>query len=329
MPSLRPPFSLPCASPPPRGFCGTRRRIRRIHTAAASAAKGSEEQKQRYLPRLATCELTGCWALTEPGHGSDAAAMETTARKVDGGWVLNGFKRWIGNGTFADVTVVWARDTASKRVKAFVVEKGSKGHRATKIENKTALRCVQNADIVLEDCFVPDSCELPGARSFADTAKVLQTSRVLVAWMVLGVAAGVYDAVHRYVSEREQFGVPLAAFAVNQEKLMRMLGAVEACTGLVLRLTRLREEGRATAGMSALVKAWVSRQCREAVALGRELMGGNGVVADFHVGKAFCDLEALYTYEGTYDINMLVAGREATGAAAIRPPGQGPSHSRL
>mmetsp|Transcript_17327 Transcript_17327/g.44014 ORF Transcript_17327/g.44014 Transcript_17327/m.44014 type:complete len:255 (+) Transcript_17327:357-1121(+) len=240
--------------------------------------------------------------------------------QVPGGWMLNGQKRWIGNGTFADVTVVWARNTATGGVNAFLVDKGTPGLTATKIENKIALRSVQNADIVLHDCFVPDSARLPGVGSFADTAKVLQTSRVLVSWMLVGIGLGVYDMAHRYLSQRRQFGRPLAALAINQEKLMRMLGGLQASYLLVLRASRLREQGRLTVGKAGLVKGWVSRQCREVAALGRELLGGNGVVTDFHIAKAFCDLEAIYTYEGTYDINMLVAGRENTGESAIRPP---------
>eukprot|EP00193_Tetraselmis_chui_P004173 CAMPEP_0177752204 /NCGR_PEP_ID=MMETSP0491_2-20121128/793_1 /TAXON_ID=63592 /ORGANISM="Tetraselmis chuii, Strain PLY429" /LENGTH=430 /DNA_ID=CAMNT_0019267389 /DNA_START=119 /DNA_END=1411 /DNA_ORIENTATION=+ len=289
--------------------------------ASTIAQMGSEEQKNRYLPDLNACRKVACWALTEPEQGSDASALKTTATKTEGGWILDGQKRWIGNGTFADVTVVWARNTATGSVNAFLVEKDTPGLTASKIENKIALRCVQNADITLRGCFVPDSARLPGVDSFADTAKVLQTSRVLVSWLTVGIGLGVYDAAARYVSQRQQFGRQLAGFGIIQEKLMRMLGGLQASWLLVHRASRLREEGRLTAGKAGLVKGWVSRTVREVAALGRELLGGNGIVTEFHVAKAFCDLEAIYTYEGTYDINMLLAGRENTGVGAIKPPG--------
>lgn len=282
---------------------------------------GSEAQKQELLPGMATFATVGCWALTEPGHGSDASSLSTTARRVDGGWVLNGRKRWIGNGTFADVAIIWARNTDSGQVNAFIVRpKTNPGYKATKIENKIALRCVQNADICLTEAFVPDADRLPGVSSFADTAKVLAISRIMVAWQPVGVAAGAYDMAARYLAQRSQFGAPLASFQLMQEKLQRMLASVQAMFLMALRLTRLHEEGRLSHEAAALVKAWNTARGREVVALGRELLGGNGILAEFGVAKAFADMEAYYTYEGTYEVNALVAARGATGLAAFKPP---------
>lgn len=281
---------------------------------------GSEEQKQAHLPAMAKYEQVGCWALTEPSNGSDASGLTCSATKVPGGWQLDGQKRWIGNGTWADVVVVWARNSESGEVNCFIVKKGTPGFKATKIENKIALRCVQNADMLFERCFVPDSARLPGVTSFKDTNKVLALSRIMVAWLPVGMAMGAYDMTARYVREREQFGSPLASFQLVQERLARMLGNIQAMFMMGWRITRLSEEGRLTHEQASLAKAWNTLRGRECVALARELLGGNGVQADFLVAKQFCDMEAIYTYEGTYDVNMLVTGRGATGIAAFKAP---------
>ncbi|KAF5194609.1 Acyl-coenzyme A oxidase 4, peroxisomal, partial [Thalictrum thalictroides] len=201
----------------------------------------------------------------------------------------------------------------------FIVNKGAPGLKATKIENKIGLRMVQNGDILLQKVFVPDEDRLPGVNSFQDTSKVLAVSRVMVAWQPIGIAMGVYDMCLRYLKERKQFGVPLAAFQINQEKLVRMLGNVQAMFLVGWRLCKLYESGKMTAGHASMGKAWITLRAREAVSLGRELLGGNGILADFLVAKAFCDLEPIYTYEGTYEINSLVTGREVTGVAAFKP----------
>ncbi|XP_026417765.1 acyl-coenzyme A oxidase 4, peroxisomal-like [Papaver somniferum] len=280
---------------------------------------GSEEQKEKYLPSMADLRLIGCWGLTEPDNGSDASALKTTATKVAGGWLINGQKRWIGNSTFADVLVIFAKNTTTKQVNAFILKKGSPGLSATKIENKIGLRMVQNGDIIMKDVFVPDEDRLPGVNSFQDTNKVLAASRVMVAWQPIGICMGVYDMCLRYLKERKQFGAPLAALQLNQEKLVRMLGNVQAMFLVGWRLCKLYESGKMTIGQAGMGKAWISLRARETVALGRELLGGNGILADFLVAKAFCDIEPIYTYEGTYDINCLVTGREVTGIASIKP----------
>ncbi|MEW5306864.1 MAG: hypothetical protein WDW38_005749 [Sanguina aurantia] len=289
---------------------------------------GSEAQKSELLPRLAKFETVGCWALTEPSNGSDAAALTCSATKVPGGWMINGQKRWIGNGTFADITCVWARNSETKQINCFIVNKGTPGFRAEKIQNKISLRCVQNADMTFERCFVPDSARLPGVDSFKDTNKVLAISRVMVAWQPVGIAMGVYDMALRYLGEREQFGTPLSGFQISQEKLARMLGHIQAMYLMAHRLSQLHEAGSMTHEQASLVKAWNTSRGREVLSLGRELLGGNGVVADFHVAKAFCDLEAIHTYEGTYEINALVAGRGITGLASIKAPPARPGSGR-
>jgi acyl-CoA oxidase len=291
---------------------------------ATIAMLGSEEQKHKYLPRLARFDLVGCWGLTEPGYGSDASSLNTTAKKVEGGWLLNGQKRWIGNATFADVAVIFARNLQTNQINGFIVKKGTPGYRATKIENKIGLRMVQNGDIAMNDVFIPEEDRIPGINSFNDTNKVLAVSRIMVAWQPIGIAMGVYDICHRYLLERKQFGAPLAALQINQEKLVRMLGNIQAMFLLGWRLCKIYEAGKMTPGQASLCKAWNTKRARETVALGRELLGGNGILADFLVAKAFCDLEPIYTYEGTYEINALVTGREITGIASIKPSGRKP-----
>lgn len=296
-----------------------------VHSSLAMltiALCGSEEQKRKYLPSLAQLKTVACWALTEPNYGSDASALETKATKVDGGWILEGQKRWIGNSTFADVLVIFARNTSTNQINGFIVKKDSPGLTVTKIPNKIGLRIVQNGDIVMKKVFVPDGDRLPGVNSFQDTNKVLAVSRVMVAWQPIGISMGVYDMCHRYLKERRQFGAPLAAFQINQQKLVQMLGNIQAMFLVGWRLCKLYESGKMTVGHASLGKSWITVRARDTVALGRELLGGNGILADFLVAKAFCDLEPIYTYEGTYDINTLVTGRELTGIASFKPAGR-------
>ncbi|XP_072979879.1 acyl-coenzyme A oxidase 4, peroxisomal-like [Typha angustifolia] len=302
-----------------------------VHSSLAMltiALCGSEAQKEKYLPSLAQLQTVACWALTEPNYGSDASALNTSATKVSGGWLIDGQKRWIGNSTFADVLVVFARNTTTNQINGFIVKKGTPGLKATKMENKIGLRIVQNGDILFNKVFVPDEDKLPGVNSFQDTSKVLAVSRIMVAWQPIGISMGVFDICHRYLKERKQFGAPLAAFQLNQEKLARMLGNIQAMILVGWRLCKLYESGKMTPGQASLGKAWTSLRARETVSLGRELLGGNGILADFLVAKAFCDLEPIYSYEGTYDINTMVTAREITGIASFKPAVLGKS-SRL
>ncbi|KAL3683733.1 hypothetical protein R1sor_001755 [Riccia sorocarpa] len=280
----------------------------------------SEEQKKTLLPPLARMDHIACWCLTEPDYGSDASSLNTTATKVEGGWLIKGQKRWIGNATFADILVVFARNTQTNQINGFIVRKGAKGLRATKIENKIGLRIVQNADIILDNVLVPDEDRIAHINSFQGTNEVLAVSRVIVAWLPIGIAMGVYDVCLRYLKERKQFGAPLTAFQLNQEKLVRMLGHVQSMWLMGWRLCKLYDAGKMTPGHASLAKTHNTRVAREVCALGRELLGGNGILSDFYVAKAFCDVEPIYTYEGTYEINSLVTGREVTGEASIKPP---------
>ncbi|KAL2658759.1 hypothetical protein AAZV13_03G044100 [Glycine max] len=296
-----------------------------VHSSLAMltiALCGSEAQKQKYLPSLAQLQTVACWALTEPDYGSDASALKTTATKVEGGWILEGQKRWIGNSTFADVLVVFARNASANQINGFIIKKDAPGLTVTKIENKIGLRIVQNGDIVMRKVFVPDEDRIAGVNSFQDTNKVLAVSRVMVAWQPIGISMGIYDMCHRYLMERKQFGAPLAAFQISQQKLVQMLGNIQAMILVGWRLCKLYESGKMTPGQASLGKSWITLRARETAALGRELLGGNGILADFLVAKAFCDLEPIYTYEGTYDINTLVTGREVTGFASFKPVAQ-------
>jgi glutaryl-CoA dehydrogenase len=278
---------------------------------------GSEEQRQRWLPSMMRLETIGAFGLTEPEGGSDVArGMRTTARRDGDSWVLNGAKRWIGNGTFADLVIVWARDDDG-HVKGFVVEKDSPGFTATKIENKMALRSVQNADIVLSGCRVPEANRLQNANSFRDTAVVLRHTRSGVAWQSVGVMLAAYEIALAYAKDREQFGRPIGRFQLVQDLLVRMLGNATASLGMVVRLAQLQDTGTYRDEHSALAKAYCTSRMREVVGWARELLAGNGIVLDYDIGRFVADAEALYSYEGTREINTLVVGRAITGLSAF------------
>jgi glutaryl-CoA dehydrogenase len=279
---------------------------------------GSPEQRERWLPAMARMERIGAFGLTEPHGGSDVArGLETTARREGDAWVLDGEKRWIGNGTFADLVVIWARDVADDSVKGFVVERDNPGMTTTKIENKVALRTVQNADIVLRGCRVPEADRLQGANSFADTNKVLRRTRGGVAWGSTGTMMAAYETALAYAQEREQFGRPIAAFQLVQDLLVRMLGNITASLGMAVTLAHLQDTGRARDDHAALAKEYCTSRMRETVAMAREVIGGNGVILDYGVAKFFADAEALYSFEGTRQINTLVVGRSITGHSAF------------
>ena len=279
---------------------------------------GSAEQRERWLPAMARMERIGAFGLTEPHGGSDVArGLETTARREGDEWVLDGEKRWIGNGTFADLVVIWARDVADDSVKGFVVEQDNPGMTTSKIENKVALRTVQNADIVLRGCRVPEADRLAGANSFADTNKVLRRTRGGVAWGSTGTMMAAYETALAYAQEREQFGRPIAAFQLVQDLLVRMLGNITASLGMAVKLAHLQDTGQARDDHAALAKEYCTTKMRETVALAREVVGGNGVILDYGVAKFFADAEALYSYEGTREVNTLIVGRAVTGISAL------------
>jgi glutaryl-CoA dehydrogenase len=281
------------------------------------AMLGSPEQKQRWLPGMARLEQLGAFALTEPLHGSDSVALESSAVRDGDEWVINGAKKWIGNGTIADVVVVWARDAADRQVKGFLVERGTPGYNATRIEGKGSLRAVWQAEIALTDVRVPEANRLPGARSFKDTARVLAGTRNAVAWGALGHATAAYDVAATYCSQRKQFGKPLVSFQIVQDKLVKMLAEVCSMQLYCLRLGRLMEEGRLTDTIAAIAKMNNTRKARQVIAEARDLLGGNGILLDFHVMRHMADIEAIHTYEGTETIQTLIVGRDITGVGAF------------
>ncbi len=278
---------------------------------------GSEEQKNRWLPGMATLDLLGAFALTEPTHGSDAVALETVAVRDGDGYVLDGAKRWIGNGTIADVVVVWARDTSDGQVKGFLVEKGAAGYQALVIEGKGSVRAVLQADITLTGVRVPAGNVLPGARSFKDAVKVLASTRIAVAWGALGHAVAAYEAALSYAKQRSQFGKPLVHFQLVQDQLVKMLAEVTAMQLYCLRVSRLEEQGKLTDTIAALAKMNNTLKARHVIAEARDLLGGNGILLDHHVMRHMTDIEAIYTYEGTEHIQTLIVGRDITGVSAF------------
>lgn len=284
----------------------------------AIGVAGSAEQRAEWLPRLKTGEVIGAFGLTEPLSGSDSAqGLRTVARREGDEWVIDGAKRWIGNATWSDITVIWAKDAADGQVKGFIVPTSTPGYSATKIERKTALRIVQNADIRLEGVRVPESLRLQNANSFRDTAAVLRLTRAEVAWAAVGVAAGAYEAAVRYASEREQFGKPIASHQLIQNHLANILGNITASIALCSRVSEMLDEGTQRDEHAALAKAFATSKMRESVAWAREAMGGNGIVLDYGVARHFADAEALYSYEGTREMNALIVGRSITGKAAF------------
>src|SRR6266849_374215 len=279
---------------------------------------GSEEQKQQWLPAMARWEKIGAFGLTEPGVGSGTAGgLTTTARRDGDTWILNGQKKWIGNATFSDVTVIWARDLEDNQVKGFLVEKGTPGFKPEKLKNKIALRVVQNALITLEDCRVPEANRLQKANSFRDTAAVLRMTRAGVAWMAVGCARGAYELALTYSQERQQFGRPIGRFQLVQDLLVRMLGNITACECMVLRLSQMQDAGIMRDEHASLAKAFCTVKMRETVGYARELLGGNGILLDHQVGRFVADAEAIYSYEGTREMNTLIVGRAITGFSAF------------
>lgn len=289
---------------------------------------GTGEQKVRLLADAMDLKITGAFALTEPQHGSDVAGgMATTATREGDTWVLNGSKRWIGNGTFCDYMLLWARDTADGSVRGFILDPTLPGVTRTAIENKIALRTVQNADIGLENVRVSEADRFPGISSFNDTKHLLRGSRILVGWQAVGQQLAAFDAARAYAVRRHQFGRPLAGFQLVQEQLVRMLGNTTASLGMMARISQLQEnEHRGPQGLlhsgadmaqAALAKSYTSSMMRQTVALGRSIFGGNGIVTDYGMARIFADAEAIYTYEGSFEINSLIVGREITGISAI------------
>jgi glutaryl-CoA dehydrogenase len=279
---------------------------------------GSAEQKQQWLPAMARMQKIGAFALTEPEVGSAVAGGLTTTAQRDGDvWVLNGQKKWIGNATFADLVIVWARDVADNQVKGFIVEAGAEGFSPVKMKDKIALRVVQNAQITLENVRVREENRLQQATTFRDTAKVLRLTRAGVAWQATGCARGAYEHALAYARERQQFGRPIGGFQLVQDLLVKMLSNVTASACLCVRLSQLQAQGKAKDHHSAMAKAFCTVRMRETVGYARELLGGNGILLENQVGRFVADAEAIYSYEGTREINTLIVGRAITGLGAF------------
>lgn len=279
---------------------------------------GSEEQKQKWLPAMQKLELIGSFGLTEPEVGSAAAGgLTVTAKREGDKWILNGQKKWIGNATFADVNIIWARDVDDNQVKGFVVEKGNPGFSVEKIEHKMALRIVQNGLITLTNCEVTEGNRLQNCNSFKDVAKVLRMTRAGVAWMAVGCARGAYESALKYTRERVQFGKPIASFQLIQNHLVEMLSNVTAMQTLVYQLSTLQDQGKLTDEHASLAKVFCTLRTRDVVSRAREVMGGNGILLDYDVARFVADAEAIYSYEGTKEINSLIVGRAITGFSAF------------
>ena len=279
---------------------------------------GSEEQKAKWLPQMQKFDKIGAFGLTEPEVGSGAAGgLTTTCKKTEEGWILNGQKKWIGNATFADLVIIWARDLDDGEVKGFIVEKDNPGFSVEKIKGKMALRIVQNGLITLKDCLVTEENRLQNANSFKDTAKVLRMTRAGVAWMATGCARGAYESALDYTRTREQFGKPIASFQMIQGHLVEMLSNLTAMQTLVFRLSEMQDEGILLDEHASLAKVFFSFLTRDVVSRAREVMGGNGILLEYDVARFVADSEAIYSYEGTKEINSLIVGRSITGFSAF------------
>jgi glutaryl-CoA dehydrogenase len=279
---------------------------------------GSEEQKQQWLPLMQQFKIIGAFGLTEPEVGSAAAGgLTTTCKKIDGKWVLNGQKKWIGNATFADILIIWARDEESGDVKGFIVKKDNPGFAVEKMQDKMALRIVQNGIITLSNCEVEEVDRLQNANSFKDTAKVLQMTRAGVAWQAVGCARGAYENALEYTRTRKQFGKPIASFQLIQNHLVEMLSNLTAMQTLCFRLSQLQDQGLLKDEHASLAKVFCSLRTRDVVSKAREVMGGNGILLEYNVARFVADAEAIYSYEGTKEINTLIVGRAITGFSAF------------
>ncbi|WP_447844839.1 acyl-CoA dehydrogenase family protein [Micrococcus luteus] len=297
--------------------------------AAAAAVQGglvlralvhcaSPEQQERYLEPVARGTLPGGFALTEPLHGSDSVSLETSARPDGaGGWVLNGAKKWIGNGAAGGITIVWARDTEDGQVKGFVVEQSTPGYEAEVITGKGALRAIHQAEITLTDVRVGDDARLPDVATFKDAARVLVATRVNVGWSALGHATAMFEAALAYARQREQFGKPLGAHQMVQERLAQMLDEVTAMQTRCVAVARLQAAGRLRDEQASLLKYACTRGARRVAQIARDMLGGNGILLEHRVIRHFADVEALHTYEGTESVQALILGRDLTGMSAF------------
>ena len=282
---------------------------------------GSEEQKRRWLPPMAKCEKIGCFGLTEPGAGSDPGSLSTTAVEKDGGYVLSGEKKWIGNASFSDVAVIWAR-TDDGKISGFLVETDNPGFQADVLPRKASQRAASQTHIMLEDCHIPEDARLPKARGLGSTLSILTHSRYGVGWDGLGQAADCYEMALAYAGEREQFGRPIASFQLVQQKLVEMVNEISLSQLLSIHVGRLKDAGGLDPATVSLFKMNNVAKARRIAATAREVLGGNGILLDYRVMEHMADIEGVYTYEGTNDVNTLIVGQAITGHRAFssEPP---------
>ena len=286
---------------------------------------GTEEQKQKYIPRLATGEIIGCFGLTEPDHGSDPGGMVTTAMKTDGGWIINGAKMWITNSPIADIAVVWAKAKEHKDdpgvIRGFILEKDMKGYSAPHTKYKMSLRASETGELVFDDVFVPDEQMFPEIKGLKGPFMCLNSARYGIAWGTIGAAEFCYQRARQYVLDRKQFGQPLAANQLIQTKLANILTDITSMQMLALRLGELKDSERHHPGMTSLAKRNNCGKALEIARIARDMHGGNGITGDYRVIHHMVNLESVNTYEGTYDIHGLILGREITGIQAFAPKG--------
>jgi len=280
-------------------------------------AFGNEEQRQKYLPKLASGEWIGCFGLTEPDHGSDPASMNTRSKAADGGFILNGAKMWISNSPYADVMVVWARNEEDGRVHGYILERGMEGLSTPKIEGKFSLRASPTGEIVMDNVFVPAENMLPDAIGLKAALSCLFRARYGIAWGALGAAEACWFAARQYTLDRKQFGRPLAANQLIQKKLADMQTEITIGLQACLRVGRLMDEGRATHEMVSIIKRNSCGKALEIARTARDMHGGNGISDEFHVIRHMLNLESVNTYEGTHDIHALLLGRAQTGIPAF------------
>jgi glutaryl-CoA dehydrogenase len=277
---------------------------------------GSEEQKKKWLPALATGEKIGCFGLTEPDHGSDPGSMETKAEKISGGWRLNGSKMWITNGTLADVAVVWAK--TEDGIRGFLVEKGTPGFTANKIKGKFSLRASDTAELVFEDCEIPDENQLPLAKGLRAPLSCLNEARYGIAWGAMGAAMACYEEALDYAKNRLQFGKPIAGFQLVQHKLVEMLNEITKGTLLNFQVGRLKDAGKAKFYHISLAKRNNVHQALQIARSARSILAANGITDEYQTIRHMLNLESVYTYEGTHDIHTLIVGEAITGIGAFR-----------
>jgi glutaryl-CoA dehydrogenase len=298
------------------GSLGTFYGVQTFLAMQSIAFLGSDEQRECWLPRMARLELIGAFGLTEPAHGSDAVGLETSVRRDGDAFVLDGRKKWIGNASFADLVLIWARGEDGT-VGGYVVEKGTPGFEARVMTGKTSLRAAWQAEITLDGVRVPAENRLPGCNRFSDVSRVLDRTRYTVAWRAMGMGLAAYELALAHALRREQFGQPIAGYQLVQDKLVRMLAEVTSMQLLCLRLSQLADAGQMTAAMASLAKMNNAAKARAIMADARDILGGDGILVEHHVARYHADIEAIYTFEGTDTIQKLIVGRELTGMSAI------------